>query len=198
MYLPVGGGASAGTEPQEGLESGHGFATPVVSEHKLVEVDLKLRAAHSMVSSDEPVLKIADGPVRKRNNGLGALSQAKSWRLGSRAVPVPGLCQSREALEAIGVEGRTGHDVTSGELPDRRCAEIGNHLHPNSPRRSPAPLYGDEHQRGLAPFQLAASSESCLSAAHPRLVKFDFPRRGSRAWLTIARRSLWSIIQAVS
>ena len=49
VYLPVRGGASAGTESQEGLESGHWFATPVVSEHKLVEVDLKLRAAHSMV-----------------------------------------------------------------------------------------------------------------------------------------------------
>jgi hypothetical protein len=65
VYLPVRGGASVGTECQESLESGHWFATPVVSEHKLVEVDLKLRAAYAMVRSDEPVLKIADCPVRK-------------------------------------------------------------------------------------------------------------------------------------
>ncbi len=177
-YLPVGGGASAGAQSQEGLEGGHGFASPVVAEHELVEVDRKQCAADSMVRSYEPVLKVAGCPIRERDDGLGALSQVKRWRLGSRPMPVPGLLQSREALQAIGVDGGTGRDVTGGELPDRRRVEIENDLHPDSPCRSPTPLHGDEHQRGLASLQLSASSESRLGADHPRLVKFDFAPEG--------------------
>lgn len=94
-YLLVGGGASASAESEQGLESGHGLAPPVVAEHELVEVDLKLRAAHSMVRSHEPVLKVADRPVRKRDDGLGALSQANEVAAGFaggaciRPPPIP-------------------------------------------------------------------------------------------------------------
>ena len=80
MYLPVRGGGSVGTESQKSLESGHWFATPVVSEHKLVDVDLQLRAADSMVRSDEPVLKIADCPVRIPN-------QLRARRLREGSAP---------------------------------------------------------------------------------------------------------------
>ena len=111
--------------------------------------------------------------VLKRDDGLDTLPQLKSQRLGARAMLVPCFRESSEALEAVGVDGGAGPHVASGEFPDGSRAEIGNDFHPDSSRPTPPPLHGGEHQRSLSSLELAASSEACLGATHPRLVKFD-------------------------
>jgi hypothetical protein len=100
-YLLVGGGASAGTESQEGLESGHGFAPPVVAEHELVEVDLKLRAAHTMVRSHEPVLK-AEKAAR---SFVEDLFDAAGWTSRPAGPPAPTRNSSRSCIRSP----RPGH-----------------------------------------------------------------------------------------
>lgn len=177
-YLLVGRWAFSASEAKEGLEGGHGRPAPVMAEHELIEVDLQLCTADSVVGSHEPILKVADRPVSKRDDGLDTFSQAERGRLGSRDVLVPGLHQSPETLEAIGVDGGTGFDVPCGELPDRCRAEVGNDFHSNSPGGTPAPLDGHENQRSLASLELAAAAEPCLGSTHPRIVNFNFAPEG--------------------
>jgi len=68
--LVVARGASATAKAKEGLEGGPWLPAPVGPEDELIEVDLELPAADSVVSTHEPVLEVADHPVGKGNNGL--------------------------------------------------------------------------------------------------------------------------------
>jgi hypothetical protein len=81
--LHVTRGASATAKAKQRLEGGPRLPATVGPEDELIEVDLELPAADSVVSAHEPVLKVADHPVGKRNDGLGALPQPKPGRLRS-------------------------------------------------------------------------------------------------------------------
>ena len=53
----------------------------LVLKDELIKVDLKLPAADTVVSAHKPVLEVADHPVGKGNDGLGALPQPAWGRL---------------------------------------------------------------------------------------------------------------------
>src|SRR3972149_180271 len=93
--------ASAAPKAEQRLEGGPRLPATVGPEDKLIEVDLKLPTADSVVSSPKPVLKVADHPVGKRNDRLGPLSQSERGRLRSWDVGVAGRGEALEALEAV-------------------------------------------------------------------------------------------------
>ena len=82
--------ASAAPKAEQRLEGGPRLPATVGPEDELIEVDLELGTADSVVSAHQPALEVADHPVSKRNDGLGALPQPDTDRLGSRDVPVTG------------------------------------------------------------------------------------------------------------
>jgi len=55
--------ASAASKAEQGLEGGPGLVSTVRPEDKLIEVDLELPPADSVMSPHKPVLKVADRPV---------------------------------------------------------------------------------------------------------------------------------------
>ena len=80
----------AASKAEQRLEGGPRLPATVGPEDELIEVDLELGTADSVVSAHKPALEVADHPVSKRNDGLGALPQPDTDRLGSRDVPVTG------------------------------------------------------------------------------------------------------------
>ena len=47
------------SQTEQGLESGHGLVTPIVAKNKLIEVNLELPAADTVVGADQPLLEVA-------------------------------------------------------------------------------------------------------------------------------------------
>ncbi len=171
-------GRPPGAQAEERLEAGHGGPPPILPKDELIEVDLELAAADTVVGTDQPLLQVADGAVGKRDDGFGALSQPELRRLRPRDVLVAGRGESVEALEAICVDGGTDRDVSRDEPPYRSPGEVGNDLHSDSARCTSTSLDGDQDQGCLASLELAAAPKPCLGSAHPRLVKFNLaPKR---------------------
>jgi hypothetical protein len=80
----------------------------------------------------------------------------------------------RELFEAIGVNRRAGCEVLLHEGRQRCGFEVGNHRHPEPPRRCAPLLDGNYHQGGAAPSQLAASSQARLRPSDPGIIDFHF------------------------
>src|SRR5665213_4133946 len=57
------------------LERSHRRLPPIVTKDEFIQVDLELVAADAVMSPKEPLLEIANGPVRQRHYRLHALSQ---------------------------------------------------------------------------------------------------------------------------
>ena len=72
-YLTVRGRGVSGSETEEGLEGSHGGLSAIVTKDELIEVDLKLRAAHPMVGTNQPLLQIAHSAVGQWNDRCRAL-----------------------------------------------------------------------------------------------------------------------------
>jgi hypothetical protein len=87
-----------GSQTQQGLKCGCGCFSTVVPKNEFIQVHLKLALAHSVVSSDQPLLKISDGPIGKWHNRGCAFAQLGAEGLDARHVLEPGLRQAREAL----------------------------------------------------------------------------------------------------
>src|SRR4029453_10134191 len=138
LDLLVTRGPPVATEAEQGLESCPRPAA-VGPEDKLVEVDLELCTADSVMSSDQPVLEIADHPIGERNDRLGASSQTTSKRLGPRDVPVTGGTERLEALESVREDRRASGDISGYKVADRGPGEVRNDLHSNPACCSPAP-----------------------------------------------------------
>src|SRR5262249_26047079 len=51
------------SQTEQSLKSGHGLVTPIVAKNKLIEVNLKLRTADSVVGTDQPLLELTDCTV---------------------------------------------------------------------------------------------------------------------------------------
>ena len=67
---------SAKTEKR--LKGCHWRLPPVVSKYEFVQINLELITAYAVVSSNQPLLEVANCPVREWHNGLRALSQVNS------------------------------------------------------------------------------------------------------------------------
>lgn len=81
--------------------------------------------------------------------------------------------QTREGLEAIGENPRTGSHVLEQEVIEGGCFEVRDDGHADAPRGSPALLHSDEDKCGSAPLELSAPAEASLEAADPGIVDLD-------------------------
>src|ERR1017187_9773056 len=61
VYVRYRGRAVSGTQPWV-------CVTTIMAKDELIEIDLQLVAAHSMIGSGEPLLEIANGPIRQRHH----------------------------------------------------------------------------------------------------------------------------------
>jgi len=57
------------------LKCGRWCLAAIMPEDEFVEVNLELGLAHSVVGADQPLLKIANGPIGKGDGGLRAFTQ---------------------------------------------------------------------------------------------------------------------------
>ena len=64
-----------GSEAEERLEGCHGLPSAVVPKNELVQIDLQLGAAHSLVGAEEPLLEVPDGTIREGHHGFRSLVQ---------------------------------------------------------------------------------------------------------------------------
>src|SRR5262249_26011880 len=90
--------ASSAPETQQSLEGGHGLPPAIVPKHEFVEIHRELLPAHSMVSSDEPLLHISNGAVGQGYHRFRSFADLSTQRLDPRHVLVTGFFQPVEAL----------------------------------------------------------------------------------------------------
>ena len=63
------------SQTEQGLKSGHRLVAPIVAKNKLIEVNLELPAADTVVGTNQPLLEVADGAVSPGYDRFGALAQ---------------------------------------------------------------------------------------------------------------------------
>src|SRR5206468_2078464 len=86
---------------EQGLKCSHRLLATVVPKHKFVEINRELSAAHAVMSSDKPLLQVADRAVSQRHNGFRAFAKSNAQRLNARQVLESSFLQSGEAFQAI-------------------------------------------------------------------------------------------------
>ena len=174
----VGCGMVDSSKAKESLESRHRLPPAVVSEDELVEVDLELTAAYAVVGANQPLLQVADGSVGQRHDRWGTFVQFRPQRLNAGDMLETHPFQAAERFEPIGVNGRTWGHVLHKEVVDGVGLEVGDDGHAEAPRGFSSPLDGGQGERRPTPLELAASSDTRLGSADPRVVDLDFaPQR---------------------
>ena len=186
------------SKAKDSLESGHGLPPAVVSEDELIEIDLELTPAYAVVGANQPLLQVAYSSVSQGHDGFGALPQLGPDGLNAADMLETDPFQALKAFQPIGVNGRSRRYVLHEEAVDGVGREVGDDPHAEAPRSLSPLLDCHTHECRPTPLELAASSDTRLGSTHHVSSISTSPRSGSRVRLTIARRSLWSIIQAVS
>ena len=79
--------------PSSVLERRHRCFPPIVTKYEFIQVDLELIATHAVMGTQQPLLEIADGPVRQRHCGLRPFPQVRWPRLDARHMLKAGLFQ---------------------------------------------------------------------------------------------------------
>ena len=92
-----------GSKSKQRLERRHRRLPPIVPKHELIQINLELIAADTVVGTDQPLLEIANGAVCQRHHGLRAFAQIDPERLITGQVPKSGFLQSCEALQSVGI-----------------------------------------------------------------------------------------------
>ena len=98
-------------------------------EDEFVEVNLELRFAYSVVGADQPLLEVPDSAIGKWYSRLRAFPERGSQRLSASDMFEASFRETLKALEAIGVDGRSGRDVLVEEGDDGLASEIRNDFH---------------------------------------------------------------------
>jgi len=191
-------GRAPSAQTEERLKRCHWLLSTIVSEHEFIEVRLELSPAHAVMGADQPVLEIADDSIGERHDGARPFAERRSQRLLERDVPIPSRLQAGERPEAVGVNRGAAGDVRLDDAAHGGRGEIRQNDEADSPRTILTLLDGHQHGDRATVFQLTASGDAGLGPANPGVIELDVPWSGSRVALTIARRSLWSIIHAVS
>lgn len=167
-----GGRPAPCSQAEQGLKRGHRGLPPVVTKDELVQIDLQVTAADTMVGPDEPWLQVANRSVYVRQDGRPAGSNL----LRARDVVVAGPLQATELFEAVGVDGRPVSDVSGGEVGQRGLAEIRDDGHSGPARAGPALLDGHGHKRRFPALQLPTPAQTRLGSAPPTCRRVRPPR----------------------
>jgi hypothetical protein len=136
------------------------------------QINLELRFAHAVIGTNEPLLKIANGAIGKWYRRFRTFAQCGSQRLNATDVFEARLGQTFEALEAIGVDSRSGSHILSEERNDGLGLEGWNHSHSNTSGALASFFHRHKDERRSPPFELSASSQTGLLTANPRLINF--------------------------
>jgi len=91
------------SEAEQGLERGHRRLPTIVAKNELIQINLELITAHTVVSSEQPLLEVANRAVCQGHDGLRTLPQGDSQRLTASHVLESSFLQPSEALEPVGV-----------------------------------------------------------------------------------------------
>jgi len=156
------------SETEQRLKGGHRLLPPIVSKDKLIEIDLELSAADTVISADQPLLEVADRAVGQRHHGLGTLAQIDSQRLRARDVFVPA---SSKPVKVFRPSCRSWSlsDVLLDECAQRDRLKVWDHTMRSRPealsRFSTATNTGP-----LGALELSASAQTCLGSANPGVV----------------------------
>lgn len=94
------------SKPKQCLERSHRRLAPIVTKYEFIQVNLELIATHTVMGPQQPLLEIANGPVRQRHYGFRAFSQVRP-RLAARHVLKASLFQPSKALQSVGIYGGT-------------------------------------------------------------------------------------------
>jgi hypothetical protein len=71
------------------LECSHGLPAPIVAKSEFIKIDLELFAAHAMMGVDQPLLKITNSAVCRRQHGLGTFAQVDAqWLSASHEMNI--------------------------------------------------------------------------------------------------------------
>jgi hypothetical protein len=163
-------GRAPRSETEQRLESGHRLLAPIVSKDKLIEIDLELSAADTVIGADQPLLEVADRAVGQRHHRLGTLAQIDSQRLRARDVLVPCFLQAREGFQTVSVDRGAWCDVLLDECAQRGRLKVWDHTHAQPPRGFAALFNGNQHKGRSAPLELSAPAQTCLGSANPGIV----------------------------
>src|SRR4029434_4474593 len=130
-------GGPSRSQTEQCLKGGHRLLPPIVSKDELIEVDLELSAADTVISAEQPLLEVADRAVGQRDHGFGTLAQIDSQRLQARDVFVPGFLQAREGFQTVGVDRGALSDVLLDEGAQRDRLKVWDHTHRSRPEALP-------------------------------------------------------------
>src|SRR4051794_13345569 len=184
----VGGRCVPAREAQQRLEGRHRRVSAVEPEHELVDVGRQVLRAHPVVGPLQPGLQVREGPVDAREQ-LGRVPRVPYGRrpvvvaLAQRGVPLPAVRQHGAARIDRGLDER--HRRGRGEVPD--------HRQPDAARAPAAPTTIDLPLSRRRPPRRPSSRPPTYASSTSTT-----PERRSRSGRSIARRSLCSIVQAVS
>ena len=88
------------SQTEQGLKSGHRLVAPIVAKNKLIEVNLELPAADTVVDTNQPLLEVTDSAISQGYDRFGALAQFGCLGLRPRDMAIPGFVQTGETLPA--------------------------------------------------------------------------------------------------
>jgi hypothetical protein len=163
---------------KKSLEGGHRLPPAVVSEHELVEIDLKLTAADAVVGANQPLLQVTDSSVGQGHDRFGTLAQLGPHRLNAGDMLETEAFQTPETFQPVGVNGCPGCHVLYEEAVDGVGREVRNDGHAEAPRGLSPFFDRHKHECRPTPLELAASPDTRLGSAHPRVIDLDFaPKR---------------------
>ena len=166
------------SQTEQGLKSGHRLVAPIVSKNKLIEVNLELGAADTVVGTDQPLLEVADRPVGQGHHRFGTLAQIGPLWLRAGDVLVPGFIHTREAFQSVGVDRRARSNVLLDKGNEGGGLKVWDHSHTQPPRRLAALLNGYQDKGGSASLELTTSAQTRLGTANPSVINFHLSTQG--------------------
>jgi hypothetical protein len=93
------------------LKSGHRCLAAIVTENKLIQVNLELLATHAVIGPDQPLLQVPNGPIGQWHHRFRAFAKVALQGLGTRNMPESHLFKTGEAFEPVRVDGRAGSHI---------------------------------------------------------------------------------------
>src|ERR1043165_2016035 len=156
------------SKSEQRLECCHRRFPPIVTKYEFIQINLELFATHTVMSPQQPLLEITDGPVRQRHCGLRSFPQVRGPRLTARHVLKACLFQPSKALQSVGVYSGTWLHAVLKEAQQSLFSEVRDHRHACAPGGSSAPLLdGHQHQPCLASLELATAPQAGLGYRQP-------------------------------